>query len=39
MAINYVCKHCRTVIGRIESPQVTEAQLGFHSLTPMSGEI
>ncbi|WP_059048746.1 anti-sigma-F factor Fin family protein [Paenibacillus senegalimassiliensis] len=34
MAINYVCRHCRTLIGRIEATGVTEAQLGFHSLTP-----
>lgn len=34
MAINYVCRHCRTLIGRIEATRVTEAQLGFHSLTP-----
>ncbi|RCX14894.1 uncharacterized protein DUF2757 [Fontibacillus phaseoli] len=34
MAINYVCRHCRTPIGRIEDPYVSEAQLGFHFLTP-----
>lgn len=34
MAINYVCRHCRTFIGRIESDQVTESQLGFQFLTP-----
>ncbi|AWB42815.1 DUF2757 domain-containing protein [Paenibacillus sp. CAA11] len=34
MAINYVCRHCRTFIGRIDSPSVSEAELGFHSLTP-----
>ncbi|MDQ0091748.1 hypothetical protein J2T12_005188 [Paenibacillus anaericanus] len=34
MAINYVCRHCRTFIGRIEAPHVSELQLGFHFLTP-----
>ncbi|GIO88273.1 hypothetical protein J25TS5_52050 [Paenibacillus faecis] len=34
MAINYVCRHCRTFIGRIDSPGITESQLGFHFLTP-----
>lgn len=34
MAINYVCRHCRTMIGRIEASQISESQLGFHSLTP-----
>lgn len=34
MAINYVCRHCRTFIGRIDAPHVSELQLGFHSLTP-----
>ncbi|CAM3098705.1 anti-sigma-F factor Fin family protein [Paenibacillus sediminis] len=34
MAINYICRHCRTFIGRIDSPKVTEMQLGFHFLTP-----
>ncbi|MEF2968749.1 anti-sigma-F factor Fin family protein [Paenibacillus sp. M1] len=34
MAINYVCRHCRTFIGRIDAPHVSESQLGFHFLTP-----
>ncbi|MWV47576.1 DUF2757 family protein [Paenibacillus sp. HJL G12] len=34
MAINYICRHCRTPLGSIDSAQVTDAQLGFHSLTP-----
>lgn len=33
MAVNYVCKHCRTPIGSIDSAYVTEQQLGFHFLT------
>ncbi len=34
MTIRYVCKHCRTTIGEISNDAVTEAQLGFHFLTP-----
>lgn len=34
MAINYICRHCRSFQGRIESNEVTESQLGFDSLTP-----
>lgn len=34
MAINYICRHCRTSLGRIDSAHVTDAQLGFHALTP-----
>mgnify|MGYP001217443755 CR=1 FL=1 len=34
MAVNYVCKHCKTPIGSIDRPEVTEQQLGFHFLTP-----
>lgn len=33
MAINYICRHCRTPLGTLDSTQVTDAQLGFHSLT------
>lgn len=33
MAIKYICPHCHTVLGTIEE-QVTDAQLGFLSLTP-----
>lgn len=34
MAVNYICKHCRTPLGSLESAGLTEWQLGFHSLTP-----
>ncbi|AIQ66251.1 MULTISPECIES: anti-sigma-F factor Fin family protein [Paenibacillus] len=34
MAINYVCRHCRTFLGSIQKSDVTEMQLGLHSLTP-----
>ncbi|GIO35017.1 MULTISPECIES: anti-sigma-F factor Fin family protein [Paenibacillus] len=34
MAINYICRHCRTQLGSLDSSLVTDAQLGFHSLTP-----
>ncbi|HEX7057836.1 MAG TPA: anti-sigma-F factor Fin family protein [Bacilli bacterium] len=34
MAVNYICRHCHTLIGRIEDAQVSEMQLGFHFLTP-----
>jgi hypothetical protein len=34
MAINYVCRHCRTFLGSIERSSTTEMQLGLHSLTP-----
>lgn len=34
MAITYVCRHCNTIVGRLEDSQVTEQELGFTSLTP-----
>ncbi|MNH83519.1 hypothetical protein D3C87_474670 [compost metagenome] len=34
MAVNYVCRHCRTFIGRIDSELVSESRLGFQFLTP-----
>lgn len=34
MAVNYVCRHCRTFIGRIDAPDISEERLGFHFLTP-----
>ncbi|MEK5234131.1 anti-sigma-F factor Fin family protein [Paenibacillus sp. FSL L8-0470] len=34
MAIHYVCRHCRTFLGSINRSNITEAQLGLHSLTP-----
>lgn len=33
MSVNYVCKHCHTLIGRIESEECDETRLGFHQLT------
>ncbi|MEK3884233.1 anti-sigma-F factor Fin family protein [Paenibacillus sp. PL2-23] len=34
MAVNYICRHCKTSIGSLNTASVTEQQLGFHSLTP-----
>ncbi|WP_042171220.1 anti-sigma-F factor Fin family protein [Paenibacillus gorillae] len=34
MAVNYICRHCRTSMGTIEQSGITEQQLGFHFLTP-----
>lgn len=34
MAVNYICRHCKTFVGRIDSPYISEAQLGFDALTP-----
>lgn len=34
MAVNYVCRHCKSAIGSIHSGSVSELQLGFHFLTP-----
>ncbi|MRN57219.1 anti-sigma-F factor Fin family protein [Paenibacillus sp. 19GGS1-52] len=34
MAINYVCRHCRTFLGSINRSDATEMQLGLHFLTP-----
>ncbi|MNR62244.1 hypothetical protein D3C85_1842110 [compost metagenome] len=34
MAVNYICRHCKSSMGSIEGSSVTEQQLGFHSLTP-----
>ncbi|MBW7477392.1 anti-sigma-F factor Fin family protein [Paenibacillus oenotherae] len=34
MAVNYICRHCRTAMGSIESAGISELQLGFHFLTP-----
>ncbi|WJH36369.1 anti-sigma-F factor Fin family protein [Paenibacillus aurantius] len=34
MAIKYVCRHCRTTIGELDSGAVSEQQLGLHFLTP-----
>ncbi|RIX49280.1 DUF2757 family protein [Paenibacillus nanensis] len=34
MAVNYICRHCKTSIGSVAEPSITEQQLGFHFLTP-----
>jgi len=34
MAVNYICRHCKTPMGTINGPEITEHQLGFHFLTP-----
>ncbi|TBL69020.1 anti-sigma-F factor Fin family protein [Paenibacillus thalictri] len=34
MSVNYVCRHCQTLIGRLDNKQVNESLLGFHFLTP-----
>jgi hypothetical protein len=34
MVIKYVCPHCGSTHGMINSNNVTEAQLGWHFLTP-----
>ncbi|MNP29555.1 hypothetical protein D3C76_1225870 [compost metagenome] len=33
MDVRYVCPHCGTEVGRLSGGSLTEAQLGFHSLT------
>ncbi|NMM55254.1 anti-sigma-F factor Fin [Paenibacillus aquistagni] len=33
MSVNYVCKHCRTLIGRIDEPSIDRNRLGFDLLT------
>ncbi|MDU5144777.1 MAG: anti-sigma-F factor Fin [Paenibacillus dendritiformis] len=33
MSVNYVCKHCHTLIGRVEGSGIDETRLGFHLLT------
>lgn len=34
MSVKYICRHCSTVLGQIEKEDISEAQLGFHFLTP-----
>ncbi|PZD94867.1 DUF2757 domain-containing protein [Paenibacillus sambharensis] len=34
MAVNYICRHCRTEVGTLDNEELTEARLGFHFLTP-----
>jgi len=33
MAVNYICRYCKTDIGSIENGVVSEQQLGLHALT------
>jgi hypothetical protein len=33
MAIKYICRHCRTDIGQIDSAQIDESLLGFQFLS------
>lgn len=33
MAVNYICRHCKSAMGSIDSSYITEAQLGFQFLT------
>lgn len=34
MAVNYICRHCRTPMGTIDEKDISEVKLGFHFLTP-----
>lgn len=34
MSVNYICRHCGTMLGQIEQEGVSEYRLGFHFLTP-----
>ncbi|TCS94294.1 anti-sigma-F factor Fin family protein [Hazenella coriacea] len=34
MAIEYVCRYCHATVGKLESSDLTESQLGFDQLTP-----
>lgn len=33
MAVTYICKYCRSNIGKIEETVISEQRLGFNSLT------
>lgn len=33
MAINYVCRYCKTPLGQLNELMLSEEQLGFHTLT------
>lgn len=33
MAINYVCRYCKTPLGQLNQVAVSEERLGFHVLT------
>lgn len=34
MAVNYVCRHCKTPLGTLSGQAAAEAWTGFHFLTP-----
>ena len=34
MAVNYICRHCKSEIGSLPGETISEARLGFHFLTP-----
>jgi hypothetical protein len=34
MSVKYICRHCLTFVGEINTGAVSEQQLGFHFLTP-----
>lgn len=34
MAINYVCRYCKTPLGQLDQAMLDEEQLGFNTLTP-----
>lgn len=34
MAINYVCRYCKTPLGQLNQTVLSEEQLGFNTLTP-----
>lgn len=34
MAINYVCRYCKTPLGQLNQLSLSEEQLGFDALTP-----
>lgn len=33
MAVNYICKYCKSNMGKLDSSIISEQRLGFHSLT------
>ena len=34
MTVQYICRHCHTLVGEIKDDSINEFQLGFHFLTP-----
>ncbi|MBA4495818.1 anti-sigma-F factor Fin [Paenactinomyces guangxiensis] len=34
MAINYICRYCNTLLGKLDATDLTDSQLGFDRLTP-----